>query len=248
MQWHGVVDAVGNARLVQFREKIFSVVYKQRVLGVGARVAIGDLLRGEPFDVGEEGVVALGDGLACLEFCIQVGELDAEDGGLQGVEPAVHAGDFVEVALFAAVVCEHARFLGEFLVRGEDGPAVTVAAEGLARVEAGDGDVAEGTCLFPALRGPEGLRGIFEEPEPVTFGDLAEFCVWGALAEEVDRDDSARQRADQGFDAFGGHLEGARVDVGKNGGSPEPCDTFCRGDKGEIRNDDLVPRLDAEGR
>ena len=68
MQRHGVVDAVGDSCLVQSRDKIFSVVYKQRVLGVGARVAFGDLLRGEPFDVGEECVVAFGDGLAGLEF------------------------------------------------------------------------------------------------------------------------------------------------------------------------------------
>ena len=176
-----------------------------------------------------------------------MGELDSQDCRLQCVEPAVRADDLVEVAFLAAVVREHAHFLREILVRSEDGSAVTVAAEGLARVEAGSGDVAEGTCLFPVLRGPEGLRGIFEEPEPVALGDLAEFPVGSALAEKVDRDDSAGLRADQGFDAFGGNLEGARVDVGENGGGPEPRDAFRRGDEGEVRNDDLVPRLDAEG-
>ena len=78
-------------------------------------------------------------------------------------------------------------------------------------------------------------------------GDLVELFIGGALAEEVDRDDSARQRADQGFDALGRNLEGPRVDVGEYGGRPEPRYAFRRGDEGEVRNDDLVPRSDAEG-
>jgi len=50
-------------------------------------------------------------GAACGPF-LEVREFDAEDGGLERVEPAIGADDFVIVALLAAVAAQHIQALG----------------------------------------------------------------------------------------------------------------------------------------
>ena len=67
-------------------------------------------------------------------------QLDAEEGGLEGVEAAVVARDLVDVFEVGAVVAQPAQARGELGIVGGDGTAVAEGAEVLAGIEApGDG-------------------------------------------------------------------------------------------------------------
>ena len=239
--------AVGDSCGFQLFDKCFAVFCEQGVLGVCARVAFCYGLRRDSFESFKVFVVALGVFAPHSEFIFEVAQLYAEYGCLECIEPAVHADDLVQIALATPVVRNHADFLEKFYVVCKQGSAVAVAAEWLARIETCDGNVSEGTGLLPVLGRAERLCGIFQNPEPVPACDFLEFLVRGALPEQVHGDDSLGPGADQRFYALCRNLERLRVDVREFRGGSEPCHAFGGGDEREIRNDDLVPRLDVEG-
>ena len=119
MQWHRVVDAVGNLCAFQLSDKGVAVVCQHCVLRVRTRVAFCDFLRSDFGDVCEKLVVLAGIFAAHFQFIVQMAELDAENCCLDGVESTVHAADFVDVSHAAPVVCNQADLLGEFIVVSE---------------------------------------------------------------------------------------------------------------------------------
>src|SRR5438128_958711 len=68
--------------------------------------------------------VVAGQPPALLVVGVQVGEVDAQQGRLQFVEPAVHAALGVVLAVGLAVVPQAADALRQAGVGGEDGPGV----------------------------------------------------------------------------------------------------------------------------
>lgn len=240
--------AVGDTCGFQLFDKCFAVFYEQGVLGVCARVAFCYGLQCDSFKAFEKFVVAPGVFSPHFEFFFEVAQLYAEYGCLKCIEPAVHADDLVQVALATPMVRYHADFFRELYVVCKQGSAVAVAAERLARVEARNGNIAEGAGLLPVLGRAERLCGIFQYPKPVPVCDFAEFLVRGALPEQVHGDDSLGPGADQRFYALGRNLERPRVDVREFRDGSEPCHAFGGGDEREIRNDDLVPWLDVESK
>ena len=132
------------------------------VEGLGPELRALDLLH-----VAQEGVVLQGVAVPGLVPVVDVAELGLEHDGLDGVEPAVDALDLVDVLLERAVAGEQAGVPGEFVVVGDDRPAVPVGAEVLAGVEAERPGDAECPGL-PALVGREmGLGAILDEMELV---------------------------------------------------------------------------------
>ena len=239
-------------------QKFFAVVGEYRVLCVGAGVAGCDFLRhdfrtaplGETGDVvvfRKKFVVPAGVFTAHLQFVVQMVELHAEDGGLNGVESAVHAADFVDVPFAATVVRDQANLLGEAVVLRKECAAVAVAAERFCRVKARGRNIAERAGLFSVLRGSESLSRVFDKPKSVFFCDFLDFLVIRALAEQVDGDDSARLFANQFFDAFGADLERFGIDVREFRDAAEPHDAFGGGDKRKVGDDDFVARFKPEG-
>ena len=61
-------------------------------------------------------------------FWQQIREPDAQDGRLQFVETAVHAGHGVQVAVGLAAVAEQAHAIGQGAVARDHGPAVSRSA------------------------------------------------------------------------------------------------------------------------
>src|SRR5437016_12868899 len=70
---------------------------------------------------------------------VEILELDAEDGGLQRIEPGICADDVVIILDPLAVVPQPADFLGDLIVVGGHQPAVPVRAKILAGIETESG-------------------------------------------------------------------------------------------------------------
>ena len=106
-------------------------------------------------------------------------------------EPAVHT-DMLGVRLVGrfAVVTERAEPPRSVVVVGEHGPAITVAAERLRRIEACRRVGRKRADLSPVAACTEALRGIGDHQQTVRRGDLANGFIVGGLAVEVDRDDT----------------------------------------------------------
>ncbi|MNT65622.1 hypothetical protein D3C72_2036180 [compost metagenome] len=78
--------------------------------------------------------------LAQRHLLIEDRQLRQQDGRLQRIQPAVHANADMVVAPLLTVMGDLAHHRGQFVVVGEDRPAVAVAAQRLAGKEAGTGD------------------------------------------------------------------------------------------------------------
>ena len=173
------MNAVGNFGCFQFFNKTFAIFGQNRILGVSTLASGFDFLRNNLFTggcgavvFGKKGVVH-GRVLAPNhKFFIQVPELDSENCRLQCVESAVHAGNFVLVTPGTPVVCNHADLLGVVFVGGKECSAISVAAEGLARVKTGDGNVSECACHLVGP-GPECLCAVLDNPKFVFCCDFA---------------------------------------------------------------------------
>ena len=118
-------------------------------------------------------------------------ELDAQDGGLEGVEPGVEADFLVVVLGFHAVDAQAFQDMGQGLVGGGHHAAVAEAAQVLRRVEAEGRGVAQGAGGAALVAGAYGLGRVFEDDQAAVPGQCQDGVHVGGLAVEVDRDDGA---------------------------------------------------------
>ena len=117
----------------------------------------------------------------------------------------------MHVALFLAVHPDLAHGPGQLVVAGEDRPAITVAAERLAREEASAADGGQ-VAAFPALVfGAEALGSIFDDCQAMPGGDGVDFVHVCRLAIEADRHDGAGLGGDRGLDLAGVNVAGIRL-------------------------------------
>ena len=129
-----------------------------------------------------------------------------------------------------AVDPDGAQDLGQVVVIGENGPAVTIAAQRLGREKGGGGHRGEGSGPPALVGGAEGLGRIFQDKEAVALGDGVDAVVIRGLAEEVHRDDAsgfkmsgsgvAAQAADGLGQGFGIEIEGLGSISTKTGVAP----------------------------
>ena len=217
-----------------------AIIHAHRVLSPGADVVRFDV--GCSVDSGffEQAVVVGGDLLAELNLLGEDLELGQQDGGLQGVEAAIHAHADVVVAAVLAVAGDLADDLGELVVVGEYGAAVAIAAERLAGEEAGAGDGAEVARHAALVARAEALCSVFDDRDAVLGGDGVDGVEVGALAVQAHRDDRLGLGRDGGFEQRRVEIVGARVDVYIHRLGAEHGDGFGGGDVGEARGDDLV--------
>ena len=72
------------------------------------------------------------------------------------------------------------------------------------------------------------------------FCDILDFAVGGALAEQVDRDDSFCIRSDALLDTFDADLERFRIDVREYWNAAHSHDAFGWGDEREVGDNDFI--------
>src|SRR5690606_59275 len=101
--------------------------------------------------------------------------------------------DIVVLRLALSVEGKGAQPFGKVRVIREHRPAVAIAAEGLGRIEAGAGNMAERAAHGSAAgRSAYGLGGILDDEEPLAFCNCHDRAVVGRLSEKIDRDDGLR--------------------------------------------------------
>ena len=247
VQRNGVVHGGRDARGLQLRLHLFAVGHLHGVLGPSAGVVRFDVGRGGNAGLVQQGVVALGHLLAQGQFFVQYGQLGQQDGGLQGIQAAVHAHTDVVVAAVLAVAGNLAQHLGQFVVVGKDGAAVAVTAQGFAGEEAGAGNRCQVAAFAAFVGRAKALCCIFDDRDAVLGGNGVDGVVVGTLAVEADGDDGFGSGGDGGFQQCRVEVAGARVNVHVHGFGAEQGYGFCGGDVGKARSDDFIARAYAQG-
>lgn len=210
---------------------------------MGVALADGGGLANIPESFG----VARSDAGARFDLGRKAGPLAEHDGGLDGVEAAVHAHEIVVVPADASVVADGAHFMGEVVVRGEECSAVAVAPERLRGVEAGAGDQCGIAAFHSMAGGAETLGGVFDNREVVFRGDGIDGGVVRHLPEEAHGKKGFGAGGDGGFDLVDGDVVVERVDVHEDGPGPDLQDHLGGADPGEGNRDNLVAVGHAEG-
>ena len=194
----------------------------------------------------EEEVISFCYSLALQYFVFKDAKLWKKDGGLQGVQPAVHAHADVVVATVLPVAGNLPHHFGEFVVIGEDGASVAVAAQRLAGKEAGAGDGGEVAAFAAFVAGAKALGCVFNNGDAVPGGNGVDGVEVCALAIQAYRDDSLGARGDRGFQQGRVEVVVAGVDVYIHRVGPQQGHGFGRGNVGEAGGDDFVARADAQ--
>lgn len=236
-----------NASGLQLCLYLCAVGHLHGVLGPGAGVVGFDVGRGDKAGLVQQGVVALGHLLAQGHFFVQHGELGQQDGGLQGVQPAVHAHADVVVAAVLAVAGDLAQHLGQFVVVGKDGAAVAIAAQGLAREEAGAGHGAQIAAFAALVGGAKTLGGVFNHRNAVLGGNGVDGVKVRALAVQADGNDGLGTRGDGRFQQGRVQVVGAGVNVHIHRLGAQQGHGFGGGNVGKAGGDDFVARANAQG-
>src|SRR5262249_10879928 len=154
--------------------------------------------------------------------------------GLQRIEPTVESYEVMIVPGLLTMVAEHFQLGCQVAVVGRDEPTVAEAAEVLGRIEAEAGGRADRAGADAVVFGPNRLARVFYDWNATGgAGDLLDLLHFGALAEEVDRDDRLRVRAD--FVEHVGRVDVERVglDIGEHGLRAKPPHGTRRGEERE---------------
>ena len=192
-------------------------------------------------------VVSLGDPDAPLDPGLQVGKLDLEDGCLQGIQPAVEAGELMPVSLLRAMQADHAAPSGQIGIVGQQRSPVSAGAQMLGRIEAETTDIAQGPGALSPIAGSHGLGGVFDDPQLSLPGKGQDGLHIGGMAKEVDRQDGLGPGSDPLPDPAGIQVVGPGIDVRKDGTGSLQHDGLDRGGEGKGSGDDLVARADLQG-
>src|SRR5690606_13508731 len=158
-----VVHRAGNALFLQPALHFVAVLQPHRVLRPDAVAAFAHRhRRGGEAGVGDALRVARAELVAALQLPVEAFQLGQQHRRLQGVEPAADADPRVAVARALAVHADLARRLRQRIVVGEEGAAVAVAAQRLAREEAGRTPGAQAAAAPSPVAGAETLRAVFD--------------------------------------------------------------------------------------
>jgi hypothetical protein len=246
VQRNGVVHGGGDASGLQLHLHPFAVGHLHGVLGPGAGVVRFDVGRGGNAGLVQQGVVALGHLLAQGHFFVQHGQFGQQDGGLQGVQPAVHAHADVVVAAVLAVAGNLAQHLGQFVVVRKNRAAVAVAAQGLAREEAGAGHGAQVAAFAALVSGAKTLGGVFNHRNAVLGGNGVDGVKVRALAVQADGDDGLGTGGDGGFQQGRVQVVGAGINVHIHRLGAQQGHGFGGGNVGKAGGDDFIARANAQ--
>ena len=144
------------------------------------------------------------------------------------------------------------QFMGQFIIIGEDGAAVAIAAQVLGREEGGGADISHGTGLFHRAIAegkirPYRLAGILDDIEAMFFCYCHDGFHVGALPEEVHGNNGFRLWCDGFFQCLDVNVKGARFHIHQDRGEFQQGYHLHRGHKSEGYGNDLIVGLQAEG-
>ena len=151
----------------------------------------------EPRQRAETLVVTVGHGAAAADVVVHVAQIDAQDGGLQGVEAGVATDGAVVVLGRLTVVGQTADALSQLAIGGEDGAPVAIAGQRLGGEEGRRADVGDGARLACAavgrdIVGTERLGVVLDDAQLVLLGHAQDRVHVARLAKEMDHHDGLR--------------------------------------------------------
>ncbi len=97
------------------------------------------------------------------------------------------------------------------------------------------------------MSGPDRLRGILQDGQPMTPGNLLDRAHLGGLPVEMDGDDRPGPRRDGRLDLRRVDVVSVGLDIHEHRTGARPPDGTGRGEEGERRRDHLVSRSDVQG-
>ena len=194
-------------------------------------------------------------GAATVGPRVEVGQLHAQDRGLQLVQARVVADLVVGDLVVGAVEAQRARTLGDTGIGCGDGAAVAEPPEVLGGKEGESGRGAEragagggraglltrdcGAAYAHARAG--GLGGVLEHGH----AQRLDLCDGREVAEQVHGDHGLRARGERGAHRVGGDAVGVGVDVAEHRGGARRGDRLGGGVEAEGGHHHLVARADA---
>ena len=191
--------------------------------------------------------VALGSGGPRLVPGGKAGQLGRKHDRLEAVETGVEPELGMLVAHGAAMVAEGTDPRCHVVRVGEDGSAVAVGPEVLARVEAGRRGDAEAARRPAVPGGAVALGVVLDQGDAEVPGQGGEVLDGGGLPEQVHRDDGLGPGPDPRRHGVGVDEQELRVAVDQDGGRACPGNRLGGGDEGVGRQDDLVAVAHAHG-
>lgn len=194
----------------------------------------------------QKGVVRVGYALALVQFFVQHGQFGQQDGGLQGVQAAVHSHAHMVVTAVLTVAGDLAHDFGQLVVVGEDRPAVAVAAQGFAGEEAGACNRRQIAAFAAFVSCSKALGGVFNDGYAVLSRNGVDGVKVGALAVQAHGHDGFGSRGDGGFEQGRVNVVGARVDVHIHRLGPEQGHGLSGGDVSKAGGDNFVARAYAQ--
>ena len=206
----------------------------------------------EPRQRAETLVVTVGHGAATADVVVHVAQVDAQDGGLQGVEAGVATDGAVVVLGRLTVVGQTADALSQLAVGGEDGAPVAIAGQRLGGEEGRRADVGDGSCLARAavgrdIVGTERLGVVLDDAQLVLLGHAQDRVHVARLTKEVDHHDGLRLPRHGLLDECRVDVVRVRTHIDEHGCGAKQGHHLSSGDVSKGGHDDLVTRLHAEG-
>ena len=179
-------------------------------------------------------------------FFFKNGQLGQQDGGLQGVEPAVHTHTDVVVAAVLAMAGDLAHDFGQFIVAGENGSTVAIAAQWFAGEEAGAGYCRKVAAFVAFVNGAKALGSVFNHRDAVPGGYGVDGVHVGALTVKADRDDGFGTRGNGSFELGRVEVVGAWVNVDIHRLGTQQGDCFGGGNVGKAGGNNFTARANAQ--
>ena len=206
----------------------------------------------EPRQRAETLVVTVGHGAAAADVVVHVAQVDAQDGGLQGVEAGVATDGAVVILGRLTVVGQTADALSQLAVGGEDSAPVAIAGQRLGGEEGRRADVGDGACLTRAavgrdIVGSERLGVVLDDAELILLGHAQDRIHVARLSEEVNDDDGLRLSRHGLLDECRIDVVRVRTYIDKHRRGAQQGDHLGGGDVGKGGHNDLVARLHAKG-
>jgi hypothetical protein len=239
-----IVDERAHGALVERPlERVAAGMADHEQVVDGARVR---RLRREPHPrTLERRAVHGGERAALLGPTGQMAERDAEERGLELVEPAVEAEVLVMVTVLLAAVPELAQGGRERGIVDEDGAAVAESAEVLRGIERERARVADRPHRAPLVLRAVGLAGVLEDGYPAAARDVQDRIEVGGAPVEVDGNDGPGAGGERAGDRVRRDVQRLRVHVHEHGPRARRQDRETRERGGVGGGDDLVAGADA---
>src|SRR6266849_852681 len=244
VQRHGIVDGAADLFLLENLAQGVALFHANRVLMEDMFIALGNQGRHDAGNLRKMAGVFRGMGLPRALPRGKMAKLDAKDGGLDFIEPAVPAGFAADVFFLLPVIAQKAQAGGALRGIGDNHACIAARTQIFRGIKAEASDVAKRAGAASFVCGADGLRRVLDDRQISPVRKLQNRVHIRGEAVQVDHYDGTNARSHAVLLLRGGDVVGIGVNIGENRVGAERADRAAGGDKGEGRQNDLVASRD----